>query len=764
MSTAEAIPESRLLLTLEEVSYLVSHSHDPAETLSNIVRLIQNRFQTDACSVYLFQPERDELVLGATTGLNPDSVGRIRMHLDEGLTGLAAQRLEPVMVDDAFKHPRFRYFPEAGEDPYHSFLGVPLLEGGILQGVLVVQTIEARSFSSSEIRMLITVASQLAPLVAGAQLLERMVSRVHEGRAGTSAPPAAKTRSWQGTPLSPGVGQGEVYMVDGLASWKEYRHGRSPDAHHEEERLAQAAQTARAEIIRLSQRISALVGEDHGAILQAQLMMLEDRTIDHDLKSCLEAGHTAESALLQTMEKYEVVFRELATPYFQERIFDVKDVFRRIFWHLRPHARSEGAGQGRLVLLAHEASVMDLFAIDLERLAGVIVERGGAQSHAAILARTLGVPMIGQVPDIVGHVDAGSQLLVDGTTGIVVLDPAPGATLSKPSLLLADCSALASPHVEDERPGRPRVEANINLLCEVPRAVEFGASGVGLFRSEFLFLARRTLPTEDEQVGVYRKLLEMLAGRPATIRTFDIRPDKLAHCAHLTATASGPLDWRRVLVSPPLQKLFKEQLRAILRAAVTGPAHILVPLVTSTEQMDFIRRTLAEAQTELKKDGLEFAADVPVGVMIEVAAAVPMVKTWARHADFFAVGTNDLAASALGIDRDDPFAASAADPLHPGLLRLLRAVIDDAHERGRPVTVCGEMAATPEGALALTALQVDSLSVAVNQVAQVRGTLTGRSFKDLAALGTRINRLATAGQVRELLGNGSRPSETVSRQ
>src|SRR5438270_266754 len=206
MSTIAATHESSLLLTLEEISQLVSHSHHPGETLANIVRLIQGRFHTDACSVYLLEPQQGELVLGATVGLRPESVGRVRMRLDEGLTGLVAERMAPVMVGDAFAHPRFKFFPEAGEDPCHSFLGVPLIEGGVLQGVLVVQTREPRTFSPNETRLLVTVAAQLAPLVSEAQLIEQVVAAAHAHQ-----PPAGvlpdEPRTLPGISLSPGRGR-----------------------------------------------------------------------------------------------------------------------------------------------------------------------------------------------------------------------------------------------------------------------------------------------------------------------------------------------------------------------------------------------------------------------------------------------------------------------------------------------------------------------------------------------------------------------------
>src|SRR5215471_19030839 len=218
MSNSSPIDDRSLLLTLEESSRLVSHSHDPHETLTNIVRLIQERFHTAVCSVYLLEPERRELVLGATVDLKPESVGRVRMRLNEGLTGLVAEQMGPVMVEDAFKHPRFKYFPDAGEDPYHSFLGVPLIEGGSLEGVLVVQTVEPRLFSPSEVRMLATVGAQVASLVADAHLLEKVVATAH-GEAPPDRVPSAPV-ALQGVGLSPGSGLGQAYVVDGFDEWR----------------------------------------------------------------------------------------------------------------------------------------------------------------------------------------------------------------------------------------------------------------------------------------------------------------------------------------------------------------------------------------------------------------------------------------------------------------------------------------------------------------------------------------------------------------
>ncbi|OAI49360.1 hypothetical protein AYO44_06410 [Planctomycetaceae bacterium SCGC AG-212-F19] len=753
--------ESILLLTLEEVSQLVAHSRDSGETLANIVALIQGRFRSDVCSVYVLEPEREELVLGATIGLSQESVGRLRMRRDEGLTGLVATNKGPVMVADAFRHPRFKYFPEAGEDPYHSFLGVPLIEGGTVQGVLVIQNREVRTFSNDEVRLLVTVAAQLAPLVSNARLLRQLVTAAHAPRP-TSPPPCYPTSCLTGVALSPGLGTGDAYLVNGFVS-ADGPVASALDRAAEERRLAAGMEAARAELAQLSRHISELVGEDHGAILQAQLMILQDREVEQDVTGWLAAGCAAETALVRTLDKYIAAFAEVKDPFFRERVYDIKDVFRRVLWHLRP--TKAGSGAGLVVLVAHEASVLDLFSVDRERLAGVVVEHGGPQSHAAILARSLGVPMVGQVAGAVARIKAGLRLRVDGAGGTVQLDPPDEPPPARPAVVPARPIEAPSPAAALSDQIRPLLLANVNLLSEVAPGIAQGAAGVGLYRTEFLFLARRTFPTEEEQLRLYRKLLELLAGRPATIRTFDLRPDKLAAGTGLTAEAFRAFDWRRVLESPPLQQLFKEQIRAILRAGAHGPARILIPLVSHTEQLSFVCETIAKARAELREDGLAFGDKVPLGAMIEVAAAAALVPTWADRVDYFALGTNDLIATALGLDRNDPVGTAQDDLLHPGILRIIEGVIVAAHRAGKPVTVCGEMASDPDGALTLAALGVDSLSVAVDRLSTIARRLIAIPAALLAEQAPALLALPTAALVRaffqDMLHAGS-PLEPVA--
>ncbi len=381
-------------------------------------------------------------------------------------------------------------------------------------------------------------------------------------------------RCLSGSSLSPGIGLGQAYLIGQDGAHGEITDSVGHDPAVEHQRLNGAMEAAREEITRLSRKISNLVGEDHGAILQAQLMILQDSTVERDLAGCLAAGLSAESSLARTLDKYVATFQKLTNPFFQERVFDVKDVFRRILWHLRPRPAAAAPAEERLVLVAQEASVLDLFSVDLDQLVGVVVEHGGPQSHAVIIARSLGIPMIGQVAGVFDHFKTGQLLRIDGATGRIELDPSPDEANDGPSPSIVQVHRNGEGTLTlAERPGMPRVEANVNLLSEAAQVRVTGASGVGLYRSEMLFLARRTLPTEEEQVEIYRKLIDALEGRPATIRTFDLRPDKLAHGSTAATSAAQKLDWRLVLESPILQRLFKEQVRAILlrRSVGAGP-------------------------------------------------------------------------------------------------------------------------------------------------------------------------------------------------
>jgi phosphotransferase system enzyme I (PtsP) len=323
--------DTMLLLTLGEVSELVAHSHDLTETLTNIVHNIRRRFATDVCSVYVVDNRTGELVLSATVGLRNESVNRVRMRPNEGLTGLVAERKAPVAVDNAPSHPRYRYFPESGEEEFHSFLGVPLIAGGGLQGVLVVQHREPRAYSANEVRMLVAVAAQLAILVANARLTRELSQAVHQKKSSRVGAPAKTAHRLMGTPASHGLAIGTALRFEEFDFDDPKWVARRPEgALTERARLMSAIEHGRSDIDRAARHLAELLGDQFGALMQAQRLMLEDSTLQRDLLQRIEEGASVERAVVTVCGQYLKAFQKLDSPMFYERIYDIKDVFRRV--------------------------------------------------------------------------------------------------------------------------------------------------------------------------------------------------------------------------------------------------------------------------------------------------------------------------------------------------------------------------------------------------------------------------------------------------
>ena len=725
MESVESNRESLLLLTLGEISDLIAHSHDLHETLCNIVNHIRDRFRTDVCSVYTFDRATDELVLSATVGLRNDSVDRVRMGLHEGLTGLVAERKEPVNVDDASRHPRYRFFPESGEEEFHSFLGVPLIQGGGLQGVIVVQHRDAREYSANEVRILVAVAAQLAILVANARLtrdLSDAVGRLNSPDA--SANHIVRSARLLGTSASAGCAHGYARRFEAFDISDPRLVSRpAGDVESEQARLFAAFEAGRNEIDLAARHLAELLGDQFGALMQAQRLMLEDSSLQRDLLRQIEAGDSVERAVVTLGRQYLRAFRKLDHPFFYERIYDIKDVFRRLLHQAAPTSDPVGSDSS-IIVVGHEVSLLELFSCDLHRVRGIIVERGGAYSHVAILARSLGIPMITHAHKLHAAVTDGDEVFIDAGSGVAYVNP----DASRREI----CLKLLENHVDErsEPDDAPldlpiRLEATVNLLPEVARTVRNRAEAVGLYRSEFLELANRSFPTEEEQLEVYRKMLSLLEGRPLTVRTLDLRAEKLVGIAEGVYDADLPWDWRLVDRLPHVQELIRTQLRATLRAATAGPMRILFPMITSQRQLTCALRLLEEASDSLRREGLDAGPAPPIGMMIETPGAALSVRRWAAQVDFVCIGSNDLLHSFLGIERLDDSLESLKDPLDPTFLRTIRHILRAAHAAGRSVTVCGDAASRPRAALALFALEADALSVPPDDLPRLR-----RAFRE----------------------------------
>jgi phosphotransferase system, enzyme I, PtsP len=713
-------------------------SGDLRETLDKIVGLIAGGMEVEVCSLYLFDPQRERLVLRATVGLDRDSVGRVSMRIDEGLVGLAIESGQPVVVTDAISHPRYKYFPETGEERYHTFLGVPVQEGRQKPiGVLVVQTLRRRSFRKSEVRVLKAVASQVAQILSHFHLRQTLATKEQErdeyrrrmieanrqlkgyekvgGKTRLVAPVKIRRPRLVGLPAAPGFAHGYAHVVGTFLSTID-RNQRVRDPKAELKRLDEALTRGCSELAALKTRMTPLMPESDLKIFDGHRLILEDEEFINRIRDAIGAGYAAESALFRVIDELSAQMLTVADGYLRERATDFRDVGHRVLRLLR-HEDHKSAFTRPTVMVAEELTLSQLTVISHEKLVAIALQSGGVTSHAALLARAFEIPTVVGVEHLMESVSEGDDIVLDGNSGVVFINPSAGVEREYQALLKRYDAFKRELMVGLEEPAvtrdghRVHILANIALFADIALALRYGAEGIGLLRSEFSFLTYEDFPDENEQVALYTRMLEAVGKRPVTIRTLDIGADKYPPYLRVPREDNPFLGWRSIRISLEMSGLFKVQLRAILRAAARYNARILFPMISSLEELRRARELLAEAQSELYKEGLEHNPDIEVGIMIEVPSAVWLAPRLIREVDFFSIGTNDLIQYLLAADRNNPKVAHLYEALHPAVLSAIAEVVNVARGAGKEVGICGEMASDPLTTLLLVGMGFDQLSL-----------------------------------------------------
>ncbi len=760
------------LALIEEISTIAGEPHaDLREALDKIVGAIAEGMQAEVCSLYLFDPQRQRLVLRATVGLDRDSVGRVSMRTSEGLVGLVIEKDEPVAVADAISHPRYKYFPETGEERYHTFLGVPVQEGRQKPiGVLVAQTLARRKFSRTEVTLLRTAASQIAQVLSHFRLRETLATREKEreeyrrrmieanrqlkdyekvgGKTRVKAPSKVRRPRLVGLPAAPGFAQGGAHVVGTFLSSIE-RNQRTRDVKGERKRLDEAIERSRAELVALKIRMEPMMPEADLQIFDGHRLILEDEEFIGRIRDTIEKGYAAESALFRVIDELSAQMLAVADGYLRERATDFRDVGHRVLRHLRQEDR-KGAFSRPTVIVAEELTLSQLTLVSHENLAGIALQSGGVTSHAAILARSFEIPTVVGVEHLMESVVEGDHLVLDGNSGLVYVNP--GSEIEKDyQSLTKRYEAFKRELIEaDHEPAGTRdghrvmMLANIALLADVHLALRYGAEGIGLLRSEFSFLTYEDFPDENQQLELYNRMLKEVGKRPVTIRTLDIGADKYPPYMRVPREENPFLGWRSIRISLEMSGLFKVQLRAILRAAAKYNVRILFPMISSLEELRRAKELLAEAKAELYKEGLEHNPNIEVGIMVEVPSAVWLAARLAREVDFFSIGTNDLIQYLLAADRNNPKVAHLYEAFHPAVISAISEVINVARAADKEVGICGEMASDPLATLLLVGLGLDELSLSplfipvvrklVRQVDYQTARLTARETLQMASV------------------------------
>jgi phosphotransferase system, enzyme I, PtsP len=755
------------------------HSEDLRETLDEVVSAIAAGMEAEVSSLYLFDPQRERVVLRATVGLDRESVGKVSMRISEGLVGLVLQKNEPVYVPDAISHPRYKYFPETGEERYHTFLGVPILDGHKKPlGVLVAQTLERRKFNKGEIRLLSTAANQVAQILSHFRLRESLATKEKErleyrrrmieanrqlkdfekvgGKTRHAPPTKIRRPRLAGLAASPGFALGQAHVV-GTFLRSIDRHQKSRDPRSEGKRFEDAFTRSLAELAALRARMEPLMPESDLRIFDGHRMILEDDAFVGRVRETIRNGYTAESALFRVIEELTTaMLAKVDDNYLRERAADFRDVGHRVLRHLRQEDK-KGAFTKPTIIVAEELTLSQLTLVSHEKLAGIALQSGGATSHAAILARAFEIPTVVGVEHLMESIVEGDQLVLDGNSGVVYVNP--GSEIERDYVSLAKRYEAFKKELMEEgdaptatRDGhRVMMLANIALLPDIHLALRYGAEGIGLLRSEFSFLTYEDFPDENQQLALYNQMLEAVGKRPVTIRTLDIGADKYPPYMRVPREENPFLGWRSIRISLEMSGLFKVQLRAILRAAAHHNVRIMFPMISSLEELRRAKELLAESQAELFKEGIEHNPNIEVGIMVEVPSAVWLAPRLAREVDFFSVGTNDLIQYLLAADRNNPKVAHLYEALHPAVISAIAEVVNVARAADKEVCLCGEMASDPLAALLLVGMGLDELSLSPLFIPVVRKVIREVDYQTARLIARECLQMASVQEVKGYL-------------
>jgi phosphotransferase system enzyme I (PtsP) len=768
------------LTILEDISTLISHSRDLQQTLNSIVATVSERMGTEVCSIYILDRQNKRLTLRATMGLDEESVGKVSMGTGEGLTGLVIEKMKPVMVVDALKHPRYKYFPETHEERFHSFLGVPLIDKKLPLGVLVVQTSRRREFSRDEIRLLINISAHASSIIVQARLADslrtkeqerkeyqkRMMAamrklRSYEGKRREKAPGAHQR--WRGRltglAASPGFGRGRAYVLEPRMDLSAIKRKKTRNVGREIERFRGAVERGIEQINVVKGRMSSLISKEEGAIFDVYRLILEDPAIIQQIENQIrKESYAAEYAIRVVFERYLQSISQIHDDYLRERTTDVKDAAQRLLENLSGVSDRHIEMPQDAVLVAQDLSPADLSMLEGDRFRGIALSTGGVTSHASILAKSFEIPSVVAIEDLLESVHQGDLLIVDGNAGAVYVNPSHEVVKEYDRLgsdyleLNRELEELKDLPAETSDGHRVALYANIGLLSDVALAHLHGAQGVGLYRTEVPFLTHRDFPSEDEQYLLYKRVIEGMVEKPVTIRTLDIGADKYPTYMRSVGSEPNPfLGWRSIRISLEVEEIFKTQLRAILRAGDLGRIRLLVPMISSLEEIVKVKELFAEAKEELEREGTPFDRQMELGVMVEVPSAVQLAARFLREVDFLSIGTNDLIQYILAVDRSNRKVASLYEPLHPAVLAALASTIEAGKREGKRVGMCGEMAGDPRCALLLLGMGLEEFSMNSLYIPVIKRTLRSISFQAAKSIAQIVLQMDTVGEIKRYL-------------
>lgn len=562
----------------------------------------------------------------------------------------------------------------------------------------------------------------------------------------------------KGIASSPGIVIGKAYVLQDFLLMVERRSLEETHAEEEVTRLKQAIRRVVDELMEDNFQISQRIGKKEAEIFLTHLAILKDPYfIAQILKDIRENRVNAESAMMRQVDEFGEAFRKMDDTYLRDRGADLRDIGRRVIQKLMPPQRTKWNFKEPVILVSSELTPSDTVRFDREKILAFATESGGKDSHAAILARSLGIPAVLGIEGLLSKVNKGDTLIVDGDTGIVLIRPPVELIQNyqdlqkKRELYQTDLYKLVSLPSNTLDGREIRLWANIGGLTDLEYSLRFGAYGIGLFRTELPFLVWRRFLSEDEQFSLYHNVVTGAAGREVTIRTLDFGGDKFFEDGKSQKEKNPFLGYRSIRVFLREKNLFKQQLRAILRASACGPVKVLFPMISSVEEIRQIRDLFEVTKGELHKEGIPFDERIPFGIMIEIPSAAILADQLAKEVDFFSIGTNDLVQYTLAVDRNNDLVNHIYKPLNPAVLRLIQKIVLVANQTGKQVTLCGEMAGTPAYIPLLVGIGLTDLSMNPSSLLEAKKIIRNTEYEHWKSVAETASDLALIEEIEKLI-------------
>lgn len=745
-----------MLTTLKRIVQEVNQIPGLEPALERLASLVKETMAVDSCAIYLADYKSQVLILKATDGLDKSAINKVKIGFNEGLIGLVGQREEPLNIENAPLHPRFKHYPEVNEDAFFAFIGTPIIHQRKVLGVISMQQKSIRRFSEDEEAFLVTLATQIGLEIANAEI--RGVLDVNPEAVFDSH------KSINGVPGSPGLALGKAVVLNMKHELSQLVARKTTNQQKEIDDYRQAVEVTRTQVASLSDNLGDSLPEDVKGIFQLYHQLLDANSLGREVEQKIRENWDAASSLKMVVENYAARFAAMEDSYMRERAVDIVDLSNRILHNIMNASGSPVHSDQNLpdeaILVAREVSASMLAEFPAGKLKAIVSIQGSNNSHAAILARAMGVPAVMGLGAVPLSLLNSQELFVDGYSGQVVLAPEKQARVEFLQLIAEEEALYQRIQSEAEQAATSEDGCDMTLLVNAGLSAGLEmeqnkqGAGVGLYRTEIPFMLRERFPSEQEQYELYRSLLIAHPDKEMTMRTLDVGGDK--PLSYFPISEENPfLGWRGIRLTLDHPEIFLVQIRAMLRASIgLTNLHILLPMISSISEIDDANRLISQAFHEVKEEALstqQVLSKPAIGVMLEVPAVIFQLEQIAKKVDFFSVGTNDLTQYLLAVDRNNSRVAQLYSSYHPSVLIALHQIVQTANKCDIPVTVCGELAGEPSGALILMAMGYRKLSMNAHSLRKINWVIRNVSVTELEDLLANILSCAGPTAVQEIV-------------